>query len=96
MTMSKSLSATLDGRIGEHVSLLRLNGSTLMRLAMLGSLLVVITHGLCSLLPTRTTSALRAPFVMTGSASPAQEREVDEWLPVSLSCRRTERFGSSR
>lgn len=71
-----------------------LNGSTLMRLAMLASLLVVITHGLCSLLPSQIVSGLRAPSATIDSASPAARKEVDEWLPVSLSCRRIERFGS--
>lgn len=71
-----------------------LNGSTLVRLAMLASLLVVITHGLCSLLPNQIVSGLRAPSATTDSASRVARKEVDEWLPVSLSCRRVERFGS--
>ncbi len=76
------------------MSLLHLNGSNLIRLAVLGFLLAVLMLGFCSLLPSPRSTVWPVPSVTTDSASRALAREVDEWLPVSLSCRRTERFGS--
>jgi hypothetical protein len=78
------------------VSLLHLNGSTLSRLVLLALLLAASTHGFCSLFPSPRSTEWLAPSAGTGSARPVLAREVDEWLPVSLSCRRVERFGSSR
>lgn len=72
----------------------RLRGSTLMRLAILASLLAVVTLGLFSLLPIPRSTAWPPQRAMTDSAYPVREHEVDEWLPASLSCRRIERFGS--
>ena len=72
----------------------RLKGSILFRLVLLVSMLAVVTLGLFSLFRIPTSIGWRVPSATTGSASPALRREVDEWLPVSLSCRRIERFGS--
>lgn len=76
------------------MSLIPLNGSTLIRLGLLGLLLVGVTLGSWSLCRIPGITGWRAPSATTGSARPVREREVDEWLPVSLSCRRIERFGS--
>ena len=78
------------------MSWLHLNGSTLTRLVLLGLLLAATTHGFCSLFQSPRSTEWLAPSATTGFAPRAHAREVDEWLPVSLSCRRIERFGSSR
>jgi len=76
------------------VSWMRLRGSTLIRAVVLGLLLAVVTLGSCNLFRIPISSGWRRPSAGTGSAVRAPGREVDEWLPVSLSCRRIERFGS--
>lgn len=78
------------------MSWMHLNGSTLSRLVLLGLLLAASTHGFCSLFPNPRSTEWLASSAATGSARPVLAREVDVWLPVSLSCRRIERFGSSR
>ena len=76
------------------MSWLHLNGSTLSRLVILGLLLAATTHGFCNLLSSPTSTEWLARSATIDSAPRAHAREVDEWLPVSLSCRRIERFGS--
>lgn len=76
------------------MSWLRLRGSTLIRVVILGLLLVVVTLGSCNLLRIPMSTGWPATSAGTGSVSRVPAREVDEWLPVSLSCRRIERFGS--
>lgn len=76
------------------MSLMPFNGSTLIRLVLLALILAATTHGLCSLFPNPKSTEWRVPSAETDSASPVLRKEVDEWLPVSLSCRRVERFGS--
>lgn len=77
------------------MSWLHLRGSTLVRAVVLASLLAAVMLGSCNLFRIPTSSGCLAPSAAIDSARPVLGREVDEWLPVSLSCRRIERFGSS-
>lgn len=77
------------------MSWLHLRGSTLLRAVLLASLLAAITLGSCNLFRIPTSSGWLAPSAGIDSAHPVRGREVDVWLPVSLSCRRVERFASS-
>lgn len=70
------------------------NGSTLTRLVLLALMLAGTTLGFCSMMKIPTGTRWRAPNATTGSASHVLVREEDEWLPVSLGCRRISRFGS--